>query len=123
MKPPRLFGAVGALVVLLLATAAAAAETGPDGAATLPAATESPTAVTMDVWSVDAGGGESSHDDLSLVATIGQHDAGVVARDGLVLAGGLWGGEVELGGVFADGFESGDVGAWSSVVGLNPEEK
>jgi hypothetical protein len=76
----------------------------------------------MDVWSVDAGGGESSHDDLTLVATIGQHDAGVVERDGLVLAGGLWGGDTEL-GVFADGFESGDAGAWSSVAGLNPEEE
>lgn len=74
----------------------------------------------MSVWSVDSGGGESSHGGLTLVATAGQHDAGVVSEGGFALAGGLWAGEVDLGLIFSDGFESNDTDAWSSVVGSAP---
>ena len=77
-------------------------------------------ATSMTVWSVDSGGGESSHGGLTLVATAGQHDAGVVSEGGFALAGGLWAGEVDLGLIFSDGFENNSTGAWSTVVGSAP---
>lgn len=77
-------------------------------------------ATSVTVWSVDSGGGESSHGDLALVGTAGQHDAGVISEGGFALAGGLWAGEVDLGLIFSDGFENSDTDAWSSVVGSAP---
>jgi len=74
----------------------------------------------MSTWSVDAGGGQSSGGGFALVAAIGQPDAGVVARGGTALEGGVWAGAVDLGFIFGDGFESSGTGVWSSVVGGNP---
>ena len=71
----------------------------------------------MAAWTVDSGGGESSGGGFALTAAIGQPDAGQLSAGDTVLAGGLWAGAVELQVLFHDGFEGGDTGAWSSVVG------
>ena len=71
----------------------------------------------MAAWSVDSGGGESSGGDISLIAAIGQPDAGELTQGDTVLNGGLWAGAEELRILFYDGFETGDTGGWSSVVG------
>jgi len=71
----------------------------------------------MTAWSVDSGGGESSGGDFALTAAIGQPDAGVVSQGDTVIAGGLWAGALGSECIFCDGFESGDTGAWSAVVG------
>jgi len=71
----------------------------------------------MTAWSVDSGGGESSGGDFSLIASIGQPDAGNLSQGDTVLDGGLWGGAVDLEILFYDGFETGDTGGWSTAVG------
>lgn len=122
MKKPirtRTFGWVLAVAVVI--PLAAATETGtPEPGANSTAAVEDGRVDEMSAWSVDSGGGESSGGDFSLIAAIGQPDAGVLSGGGAVLAGGVWAGEMNLGFVFGDGFESGDTGSWSSVVGGNP---
>ena len=70
----------------------------------------------MDWWSVDSGGGEASGGSWSVIAVVGQHDAGTLSGSSTTLDGGFvlvpMPAETTL---FADGFESGDFGAWSSV--------
>ncbi len=104
--------------VAAVAPLAAESERGrAEAEAATPAAVEERSADEMSAWSVDSGGGSSSGGDLSLVAAIGQPDAGRISKGGTVLAGGLWAGAVDLQALFYDGFESSDTGAWSSVVG------
>ncbi len=119
MKRSSRTGVVGwLLAVAAVAPIAVASDPGspePDGSQT--AAVEDVRADRMSAWSVDSGGGESSGGDFSLTAAIGQPDAGVLVGGDTVLAGGLWAGAVDSGGVFFDGFESGDTGGWSASVG------
>jgi hypothetical protein len=67
-------------------------------------------------WSVDAGGGETSGGNWHMISTLGQHDASALSGSSITLDGGfvLPGGPAET-PLFADGFESGHLGAWSSV--------
>jgi len=71
----------------------------------------------MTAWSVDSGGGESNGGGFTLLAAIGQPDAGVVSQGDTVLSGGIWAGALGSGCLFCDGFESGDTGAWDSSAG------
>jgi len=68
-------------------------------------------------WTVDGGGGESAGGSFALTATVGQPDAGMISRCGLVFDGGMWTGAVDLQLVFCGDFEGGNAGAWSAVVG------
>jgi hypothetical protein len=64
--------------------------------AVITAAPDSPTggfAITW--WTVDAGGGTSSHDPYALSGTIGQADAGQAAAGSYVLVGGFWNGNIK----------------------------
>ena len=71
----------------------------------------------MDWWSVDSGGGEASGGSWTMVSAVGQHDAGPLSGAGLTLDGGFVVAPEPLGPlIFADGFESGNHGAWSSVI-------
>jgi hypothetical protein len=46
---------------------------------------------TLNWWTVDSGGGTSSEGGYTLNGTLGQPDAGTIARgDGYTLAGGFW---------------------------------
>ena len=115
----RISVAVAVLLVFLVSLAGASepAETGADVESQ--DAPKQGRADGMAAWSVDSGGGESSGGDFTLTAAIGQPDAGVLSQGDTVLAGGLWAGleGADPGSIFADGFESGDAGSWSSVVG------
>jgi hypothetical protein len=95
---------------LIVAAAVAASAAGPD---------PPPDAVTadgMDWWSVDTGGGRASGGTWSVVSAIGQFDAGGLSGGSLDLEGGfLIADEPGEPPLFADGFESGDLGAWSSA--------
>ena len=77
---------------------------------------KSVTADAMDWWSVDSGGGRASGGTWVAISSIGQFDAGTLTAGSLTLDGGFVvteePGEPPL---FADGFETGDFGAWSSV--------
>ncbi len=77
---------------------------------------ESVAADAMDWWSVDTGGGRTSGGTWMAVSTIGQFDAGTLSAGSTTMNGGFVvvdePGEPPL---FADGFESGDHGAWSFV--------
>lgn len=68
-------------------------------------------------WSsIDGGGSTMDGGTFSLRGTVGQPDAGSAVADARSLFGGYWAVPKE-GDLFADGFESGDLSAWSSVVG------
>lgn len=99
------------LVLLLVAMAPALQADEPD---------QSPESITpdaMDWWSVDTGGGRTSGGTWTAVSAIGQFDAGTLSAGSITMNGGFVvldePGEPPL---FADGFESGDHGAWGSVV-------
>jgi len=77
---------------------------------------------SMAAWSVDSGGGESSAGGFSLIASIGQPDAGLVAQGGTALFGGLWAAETNSALIFRDGFESGGTDQWTSAVAKISEE-
>jgi len=69
--------------------------------------------------SVDGGGGVSTGGLYQMTATIGQVDAGVMTNGVFSLRGGFLASErtpVEV-PIFSDGFESGDLNAWSISVG------
>lgn len=69
-----------ALLIFCLATAAVIA-----------AAPGSPTGgFSINWWTVDGGGGTSSHDPYAVSGTIGQADAGQSAGGPYVLRGGFW---------------------------------
>lgn len=79
-----------------------------------PAEATAPDAVEW--WSIDAGGGVASGGGWTVVSAVGQPDAGALAGSSLILEGGLLPTpEPAEPPLFADGFESGDFGAWSSV--------
>ena len=106
---PRWLIAVSvAALVVGAAVAASAAEPDPPP--------EVVAADAMDWWSVDGGGGRANGGTWSVVSAIGQFDAGSLSGGSLDLEGGFVvpdePGEPPL---FADGFETGDLGAWSSV--------
>jgi len=91
------------------------------GASPLTAAPAEPppdtvSADAMDWWSVDAGGGSASGGGWTVVSAVGQPDAGRLAGAAWTMDGGFVvepaSGEPPL---FADGFESGDTGGWSSA--------
>ena len=67
--------------------------------------------------SVDGGGGLSTGGNLAVTGTIGQPETGTAQGGGFVFDGGLWSRSVDLGGLFSDGFESGDLSAWSGSAG------
>lgn len=67
------------------------------------------------LFTIDSGGGTSSHGETELVGTIGQPDVGVATAGSVSLIGGFWGRSAPN-DVFADGFESGDASAWSTTV-------
>jgi hypothetical protein len=98
------------VVALVVTAAVAASAAGPDPPP------EAVAADAMDWWSVDAGGGRASGGTWSVVSAIGQFDSGTLSGGSLDLDGGFVvadePGEPPL---FADGFETGDLGAWSSV--------
>ncbi len=98
------------VAALVVAAAVAASAAGPDPPPEVVAAD------AMDWWSVDGGGGRANGGAWSVVSTIGQFDAGSLSGGSLDLEGGFvvadQPGEPLL---FADGFETGDLGAWSSV--------
>jgi hypothetical protein len=77
---------------------------------------EAVTADAMDWWSVDAGGGRTSGGTWMAISAIGQFDAGTLSAGAVTMNGGFVvadePGEPPL---FTDGFETGDLGAWSSV--------
>lgn len=68
-------------------------------------------------WSSLDGGGISSAagDAWQLGTTIGQADVGQVAGAGLTLSAGFWNDARPQDVIFGDGFESGDLGAWSQI--------
>ena len=76
----------------------------------------------LDWHTFDSGGGQSAGGGYVLSGTIGQPESGAVPSAGglYALAGGLWlgleGGDAGV--IFSDGFESGDLSAWSTVVGM-----
>jgi len=105
------------MAVVLPPYAAASEPESPGSDAPSSAVVNSGRADEMSAWSIDGGGGQSSGGGFALTATIGQPDAGVLAQGGTVLAGGLWAGVLDSGSIFFNGFESGDTGSWSSVVG------
>ena len=49
-------------------------------------------------WTVDGGGGTASGGSYTLVGTIGQPDAGILAGGAYTLGGGFWGGGVVAAG-------------------------
>ena len=49
-------------------------------------------------WTVDGGGGTASGGSYTLVGTIGQPDAGILAGGDYTLGGGFWGGGVAAAG-------------------------
>ncbi len=70
-------------------------------------------------YSVDGGGGlMSTGGTFELSGTIGQADAGLMTEGSYALTGGFWA-VSRAGDIFGDGFESGDVGFWSSSIGLS----
>ncbi len=99
-----------AVAALIVAASMAASAAGPDPPP------EAVAADGMDWWSVDGGGGRASGGTWSVVSAVGQFDAGSLSGGSLDLEGGFVvadeSGEPPL---FADGFESGDLGAWSSA--------
>jgi len=98
---------VAALVIAAVASASAA---GPDPPSEVVAADG------MDWWSVDGGGGRANGGTWSVVSAIGQFDAGSLSGGSLDLDGGfIVADEPREPPLFADGFETGDLGAWSSV--------
>ncbi len=118
METLRRVSIVVAVLLMLVVPLAETSEPTVSGEGTdAKAVSKSGRADEMAAWSVDSGGGESSGGDFSLIAAIGQPDAGQLARGGTVLDGGLWGGAVDLQALFDDDFENGDTGDWSSVVG------
>lgn len=80
---------------------------------------QSPDAVSADAidwWSVDSGGGEASGGSWTIAAVVGQHDAGTLSGASVTLDGGFaLVPEPAEPPLFADGFEDGNHGAWSSV--------
>lgn len=98
------------VAALFVAVTGAASAAGPDPPP------EAVAADAMDWWSVDGGGGRASGGTWTVVSAIGQFDAGSLSGGSLDLEGGFIvadePGETPL---FADGFESGDTGAWSSA--------
>ncbi len=118
METTRRFGVVVAFLLVLLIPPAGAFEGMDSGEdAVIQVVPKEGRGDEMSAWSVDSGGGESVGGDFSLTASIGQPDVGMASQCGTVIAGGLWAGAVDLQPVFCNGFESGDTGAWSSVVG------
>lgn len=101
----RVWIALWGFVVLTLAPARATPEAGDGGQEV----SSTPVAV---VFTIDSGGGTSTAGELELTGTVGQPDTGVVYGVDLVLAGGFWA-TVPSASIFADGFESGDLDAWS----------
>lgn len=72
----------------------------------------------MDWWSVDAGGGVATDGQWTIQSTIAQPDAGRIAGGGFLIEGGFsLPPEPTETPLFADGFESGDTGAWSAMTG------
>ncbi len=65
-------------------------------------------------WTADAGGGRSLGPNHIAVGTIGQLDACRMAGGGLSLEAGFWAASVVT--IFGDGFESGNLEAWSNSV-------
>jgi hypothetical protein len=74
----------------------------------------SQTGFDLDPWSVDGGGGEAGGGTFTIVAAVGQHDAGLVTDHGTVIDGGVWSISVDL--VFRDDFESVGIGMWSNAI-------
>ena len=72
----------------------------------------------MGWWSVDGGGGEAAGGGWTLVATVGQPDAGRLTGGSTILDGGfVLQPAPQESPLFEDGFETGDTGAWSSTTG------
>lgn len=76
------------------------------------------TAFDLSWFSVDGGGGIATGGVYRLVGTIGQPDAGRSTGGIYTLRGGFLQ-PAPADPIFADGFESGDLSAWSSSVGGN----
>ncbi len=70
-------------------------------------------------WSsIDGGGGvDSATEDFRLSGTVAQEDAGASSGGDYTVLGGFLAGASEP-PLFVDGFESGDLSAWSSSTGL-----
>jgi hypothetical protein len=98
------------VAALIVAVSVAASAAGPDPPP------EAVTADAMDWWSVDGGGGRASGGNWAVVSAIGQFDAGTLSAGAYVLNGGFVAADEPVEPpLFADGFESGDHGAWSSA--------
>jgi len=70
-------------------------------------------------YTMDSGGGTSEGGAYRLHGTIGQADAGKMTGGAFTLTGGFQAGVAAAPAeIFRDGFESGDVDAWSSAVGI-----
>jgi hypothetical protein len=114
---------LASLVIVSLAAAAIAADTGSPATGDTTSSTPGPTAETdllapydMSWWSVDGGGGTSSGGLFAVTGAIGQPDAGAADGCCTMLDGGVWSGALPGGApVFCDGFESGDSEAWSGA--------
>jgi hypothetical protein len=103
------------LVSIMAATVAGATEPSPPKSAP-----DDPLPEAIASWTVDGGGGYAAGGDLEVEATIGQPDAGLRAGGGMILDGGFWGGLVDDGKIFRDGFETGDTSRWSTTSGGTP---
>lgn len=107
-RPRWLIAVPVAMVIIATGVVASSAEPDPPP--------EAVAADAMDWWSVDAGGGRAAGGTWTVVSAIGQFDAGSLGGGSFDLDGGfietVEPGEPPL---FADGFETGDTGAWSSV--------
>ncbi len=66
-------------------------------------------------WTIDGGGGKSFGGDFVITASFGQPEAvGSSSGGEFTLRGGFWHRGTAQVPLFTDGFESGDLGAWSS---------
>jgi len=75
----------------------------------------------LDWYTVDSGGGQSAGDGYMLTGSVGQPDPGErpAANGAFSLSGGFWLGMIGGGDgeIFSDGFQSGDLAAWSLTSG------
>jgi hypothetical protein len=98
-------------------SAVVGSETPVDGPAPGTKTTADRQAFDLSWWSVDGGGALSSGGSFTLTAAVGQPESGQSHGGTEVFDAGLYSAIIDLQILFADGFESGGLSNWDSVVG------